>query len=190
MDTERRIYGLLETVETQQKGLQVAAEALDATRATLNSLLREIQTAAARSASDAAQRALQNLMAGAAAPVMKQLDQVAARAAGVETTLKRAAAWTSWRQLSMVAAGCAALVMAVWIAVAWQRDELTQLQGQKTDLEGQITSMQATVAELAEKGGKIKFSECGKDKRKCAKVNLGMGTFGKGGENYMILEGY
>jgi hypothetical protein len=40
------------------------------------------------------------------------------------------------------------------------------------------------------KGAKITLSECGKDKRKCVKVNIGMGTFGKAGESYMILDGY
>ena len=33
MDTERKIYGLLETVEQQQKNLNIAAAALEATRA-------------------------------------------------------------------------------------------------------------------------------------------------------------
>jgi hypothetical protein len=50
--------------------------------------------------------------------------------------------------------------------------------------------MQATVEELAAKGGKIKFSACGKDQRKCVKVSVGMGTFAKAGENYMIVDGY
>jgi len=50
--------------------------------------------------------------------------------------------------------------------------------------------MQATVDELAAKGGKIKFGVCGDAKRKCVKVNVGMGTFAKAGENYMILDGY
>ena len=44
--------------------------------------------------------------------------------------------------------------------------------------------------ELAAKGGKIKLNVCGKDQRKCVKVNIGMGTFGKAGESYMILDGY
>jgi hypothetical protein len=46
------------------------------------------------------------------------------------------------------------------------------------------------VDELVQKGGKIKFNVCGKEQRKCVKVNMGMGTFGKGGDNYMILDGY
>jgi hypothetical protein len=46
------------------------------------------------------------------------------------------------------------------------------------------------VAEFAAKGRKIKFNVCGNDKRKCVKVNLGMGTFGKGDDNYTILDGY
>jgi prefoldin subunit 5 len=90
----------------------------------------------------------------------------------------------------MVAAGCVSLVIAVWVAVAWQRNELAEIEAQKSALEGQIATLQATVNDLAAKGGKIKFNVCGNDKRKCAKVNIGMGTFAKGGENYMILDGY
>ena len=75
--------------------------------------------------------------------------------------------------------GVRCLVLAVWVAVAWQRNELGELQDQKSALEGQITTLQATVEELAAKGGKIKFNVCGNDRRKCVKVNIGMGTFGK-----------
>ncbi len=82
------------------------------------------------------------------------------------------------------------MVLSVWIAVAWQRQELGELQDQKAALEAQIPTLQATVDELAAKGGKIKLNVCGKDQRKCVKVNIGMGTFGKAGESYMILDGY
>ena len=90
----------------------------------------------------------------------------------------------------MVGAGCAVLVLAVWIAVAWQRQELADIRHQKASLEGQITTLQTTVEKLAQTGGRIKFNVCGKDQRKCVKVNMGMGTFGKAGESYMILDGY
>jgi hypothetical protein len=46
------------------------------------------------------------------------------------------------------------------------------------------------VDELATKGGKIKLSACGNDKRRCVKVNIGMGTLGKVGESYTIVDGY
>jgi hypothetical protein len=52
----------------------------------------------------------------------------------------------------------------------------------------QIAPLKSTVDELVRKGGRIKFNVC--DKRKCVKINVGMGTFAKGGENYMILDGY
>jgi hypothetical protein len=193
MDTERKIYGLLETVEQQQKSLSIAAQALDQTRQAIGLLVDEVKEASAAGARAGAAQALENagmLIADAAGPTIAELRQAAARAAGVESQLRRAAAWGTWRQLWMVAAGCVSLVIAVWVAVAWQRNELTEIEAQKSALEGQIATMQATVEELAAKGGKIKFGVCGNPMRKCVKVNIGMGTFAKAGENYMILDGY
>ena len=190
MDTERKIYGLLETVEQQQKNLEIAAQALEATREALRTLVDEIHSAATHGANVAAAQAVAELVAGAAAPTVKHLNQIAASAAGVESKFRRAAAWVSWQYLALVAAGCASLVLAVWVAVSWQRQELTELRDQKTALEAQIASLQSAVDELVQKGGKIKFNVCGNDRRKCVKVNMGMGTFAKGGENYMILDGY
>jgi hypothetical protein len=193
MDTERKIYGLLETVEQQQKSLSIAAQALDQTRQAIGLLVDEVKEASAAGASAGAAQALENagmLIAEAAGPTIAELKRTVATAAGVESQLRRAAAWGTWRQLWMVAAGCVSLVIAVWVAVAWQRNELTEIEAQKSALEGQIATMQATVEELAAKGGKIKFGVCGNPMRKCVKVNVGMGTFAKAGENYMILDGY
>jgi len=57
MDTERKIYGLLETVEQQQKSLEIAAQALEATRVALRTLVDEIHSAATQGASGAAHAA-------------------------------------------------------------------------------------------------------------------------------------
>jgi len=54
----------------------------------------------------------------------------------------------------------------------------------------QITDLQRNAQILEQKGGKIQFSRCGEDNRLCAQVRPELGTFGKNGENYMILRGY
>jgi hypothetical protein len=149
----------------------------------LRTLVNEIHSAATHGASVAAAQAVAELVAGAAAPTVKHLNQIAASAAGVESKFRRAAAWVTWQYLALVVAGCASLVLAVWVAVSWQRQELTELRDQKAALEAQIAPLQSTVDELVQKGGMIKFNVCGNDRRKCAKVNVGMGTFAKGGEN-------
>jgi len=193
MDTERKIYGLLETVEQQQKNLNIAAAALEATRQAIAGLIDEVQKASAAGASAGAAQALAQagqLVTEAARPTIAELKQVTASVAQVQSTLRRATAWVTWQYLALIAAGCAALVLAVWIAVAWQRRELGELQDRKAALEAQIPTLQATVDELGRQGGKIKLNLCGKDQRKCVKVNIGMGTFGKAGESYMILDGY
>lgn len=193
MDIERKIYGLLETVEQQQKSLEIAAAALDQTRQAIGLLVEEVQEAAATGASAGATHALEQaqlLIAEAAKPTIAEFKQVAASAIQVRNQFQRAAAWATWKHFALVAGGCLILLLGVWVAVAAQRAELTDLKNQKVALEGEIATLQSSVAELARQGGRIKFNVCGKDQRKCVKVNMGMGTFGKGGENYMILDGY
>jgi type II secretory pathway component PulL len=193
MDTERKIYGLLETVEQQQKSLQIAAEALDQTRHAIALLVEEVQEAAAAGASAGAAQALEQaglLIAEAAKPTINELKQMTASAAQVQYQFQKVAAWATWKHFALVAGGCLVLLLGVWIAVAAQRAELTELKDQKAALEAQIAPLQSAVDELVQKGGRIKFNVCGNDRRKCAKVNVGMGTFAKAGENYMILDGY
>jgi len=60
MDTERKIYGLLETVEQQQKSLTIAAQALDQTRQAIGLLVDEVKEASAAGASAGAAQALEN----------------------------------------------------------------------------------------------------------------------------------
>ena len=54
-----------------------------------------------------------------------------ASAAQVQSKFRRATAWVTWQYLALVAAGCASLVLAVWVAVSWQRQELTELRIKK-----------------------------------------------------------
>jgi hypothetical protein len=193
MDAERKIYGLLETVEQQQKSLEIAARALDQTRDAIALLVDEVREASAAGANAGVAQALEQaglLIAEAAGPTITELKQTAGLVASSQAKFRRTAVLAAWQPFALVAAGCAVLVLAVWIAVAWQRQELGELRDQRAALETEIATMQAAVSELAAKGGRIKFSACGKDQRKCAKVNIGMGTFGKGGESYMILDGY
>jgi cell division protein FtsB len=193
MDIERKIYGLLETVEQQQKSLEIAAAALDQTHQAIRLLVEEVREAAAAGASAGAAQALEQaglLIAEAAKPTITEFKQAAASAAQVRSQFQRAAAWATWKHFALIAGGCLTLLLAVWIAVASQRAELGELRDQRAALEGQIVTLQSTVEELAQKGGRIKFSVCGNDKRKCVRVNVGMGTFAKGGDYYMILEGY
>jgi len=82
MDTERKIYGLLETVEQQQKSLSIAAQALDQTRQAIGLLVDEVKEASAAGASAGAAQALENagmLVADAAGPTIAELKRVAAR---------------------------------------------------------------------------------------------------------------
>ena len=81
MDTERKIYGLLETVEQQQKSLKIAAAALEATRAGVaDSSMRSIRP---RLRGERRRRpGGRELVAEAAGPTIAELKQATASVAG------------------------------------------------------------------------------------------------------------
>ena len=118
------------------------------------------------------------------------LHEAATAATGLEARFRKAATWVTWKHLLMVAVGCASVVLAAWIAVGWQRYEVTQLSAQKAALQTDIATMRATVDSLAKKSGRIRLTTCGEQKRKCVKVDSAAGTFGGQGETYMIVDGY
>ena len=116
MDTERKIYGLLETVEQQQKNLNIAAAALETTRQAIAGLMVEVQKASGLGAANGATRALEQvgqLVTEAARPTIAELKQATASVAQVQSTLRRATAWVTWQYLALIAAGCAVLVLSV-----------------------------------------------------------------------------
>jgi hypothetical protein len=171
MDAERvelQIAALLDQADVEQARIAKAITELQATGVTL----REDVT---RAATKAVQDAFQGLQ-------------------GDIERARRAMKWFSYRWFFITLATLAGLsalgFFMIWVSLTWQRDEVNGLLKQRAGLEAEIATLQATVEELAAKGGKIKFSVCGDAKRKCVKVNVGMGTFGKAGENYMIADGY
>ena len=163
-DPEQRIYDLLEVAEQHQKNITDAAAALDtavkAHVATRNEL-KELETKVSAAAT-----------AGASA----------------------GAAQVTWQRFMMLAARSVGLVLAVWVAawgaVGWQRHELAQIAEQKSALQGDIATMQATLKDLADQGGKIQLGLCTSSKRTCVKLDAAGKIYKLRGQPYLILDGY
>ena len=104
------------------------------------------------------------------------------------------AAQVTWQRFMMLAARSVGLVLAVWVtawgAVGWQRHGLAQIAEQKSALQGDIATMQATLKELADQGGKIQLGHCTAAHRLCAKLDAAAQIHKIKGQSYLILDGY
>ena len=64
-----------------------------------------------------------------------------------------------WRHLAMAAAGCTSLVLAVWVDVSRQFQELPEPRNQKAALKAQVAPLQSAPNDLLQRGGRIKMRQ-------------------------------
>lgn len=112
-------------------------------------------------ASDEAAKALGE----ASRPIVGQLSGVVKAAGEAEGKLSGAVAAFGWRW-AMLAGGAAAggivtVLLAAWLAVWWQRHQVESLSEQKAALLGEVAQLQANVAALEKRGGRIVLNTCG-----------------------------
>ena len=183
---------------------QISDRQLEQTRqalAGLSGLGQEIKQAAnsaipaiSRAASEAAGGAVRQSLAGAAetaanaletatSPILSALTGVVRAGEGAADQLNAASASFGWRWATIaggIAAGAIVAVSAVaWGAVWWQRDALEGIQAERAAAAADLAKLQASVAELEKRGGRIEMSICGG--RLCieASGNQGKDTSGK-----------
>jgi outer membrane murein-binding lipoprotein Lpp len=116
------------------------------------------------------------------------------RAAGeAEGKLWGAVAAFGWRWAALAgstaAGGVAAVLLAGWLSVWWQRHEVERLAAQRQALAAEVAQWQAQADAWAKKGGRAKLERCGDQGRLCVRVDTRAGGFGKEGD-YMVLRGY
>lgn len=129
---------------------------------------------------------------GATRPIVGQLAGFVHAAGEAEGKISGAVEAFGWRW-AMVAFGAAAggivaVLLAAWLAVWWQRDEVEQLTAQKAALLGEVTQLQATAEGWAKRGGRAKLVTCGDKDRLCVRVDKGS-VYGEDGD-YYVLRGY
>ena len=112
-------------------------------------------------ASEAAVQALGE----AAKPVIGRLSGVVQAATEAEDQLNGAVAAFGWKW-ALVAGGAAgggiaAVLLAGWMSVWWQRYQVEQLTAQRQVLTTEIVQLQATATALEKRGARLKLSQCG-----------------------------
>jgi hypothetical protein len=140
---------------------RAAAAAIPAIQKTTDEAVSVAVRHSLTGASEAAVQALGE----AAKPVIGRLSGVVQAAAEAEGQLNGAVAAFGWKW-ALVAGGAAgggiaAVLLAGWLSVWWQRDQVEQLTEQRQALNVDIVALQATAAALEKRGARIKLSQCG-----------------------------
>lgn len=195
MDAQQMLGVLLNTTEQQSQTTEKLLAALTVQIAALNASSRSTQQAAAavdhaarnvapaiqQAAGGAIDKAVRDSLAGAAGtaaaalneaakPVLGKLAGVIQAAGEAEGKLKTAGQWFAWKWVAVTAGGMAGVCMVAYIALAWQLHQVSALGEEKAALEAEVIELQAGVAALAKKGGRIKIANCGPDSRLCVEI--------------------
>lgn len=195
MDAQQMLGVLLNTTEQQSQTTEKLLAALAAQIAALNASSKSTQQAAAavdqaarnvapaiqQAAGGAIDKAVRDSLAGAAGtaaaalneaakPVLGKLAGVVQAAGEAEGKLKTAGQWFAWKWVAVAAGGMAGVCMVAYVALAWQLHQVSALGEEKAALKAEVIELQAGVAALAKKGGRIKIGTCGPDDRLCVEV--------------------
>ena len=206
MDAQQQLFGMMAIAEEQQKAVKAAIDGLAAERvavakerAAMAQVLLAVNNAAQgvrKAAGEAvatlvaeslsgASKAAAEALGEASKPVIDRLAGVVKAASNAEGRLNGAVAAFGWKWAmvagSTAAGAIAALLLAAWISVGWQRHQVESLSAE-------VAELKATAADLAKRGGRIELTACGDKKRLCTRVETDT-PFGKNSD-YFILKGY
>lgn len=162
-DPELKIAALIDALDAEHTRVQKATAALNATSAGLQ---RAVEAAAHVSM----QEALQGLHG--------ELE----RAQRVVIDLQRLSLWRAAWQHAVVA--LVAIVVTL-VAVSWYVPSMSDMQA----LRAEKAQLEASIADLQQRGGKLQISHCGPERRLCVAVQDYAGIYGKDAD-YRIAKGY
>ena len=186
MDAQQQLFGLMAVAEEHQQAVKAALDGLTAERAALAKERAAVAQAAAsvagvagevrKAAAEAVGASVRQSLAGASdaaakalgeasRPIVGQLSGVVKAAGEAEGKLSGAVAAFGWRWAMLAggaaAGGIVAVLLAAWLAVWWQRHQVESLSEQKAALLGEVAQLQANVAALEKRGGRIVLNTCG-----------------------------
>lgn len=204
MDAQQQLFGLMAVAEEHQKAVKTALDGLAAERAALAKeraavaqaaasvagVAGEVKRAAAeavpaiqKAAGEAVGASVRQTLAGASdeaakalsaatKPVIGRLSGVVQAAGEAESSLKNAGQWFAWKWVAVAGGGLVGVCLVAYAALAWQLHQVSSLREEKT-------ALQANVAELEKKGGRIRLDKCGPDNRLCVEIARDQGSGGQ-----------
>lgn len=199
MEREEQIFGLIGVADEQQKAVQEALEGLKAERAAvakervvLITVANDVRRAAAEGVAAMQRAAGEAVGAEVRRSFGEHLDGVVKAAGEVEDKLSGAVAAFGWRWALLAggaaAGGIAALLLAAWVTVWWQRGQVEGLAERKAALTEEVAQLQGQANDWAKRGGRAKLDVCGEERRLCVQVDKRLG-YGKDAD-YFVLRGY
>jgi len=164
-EMHQEIEAMLGKMQAAVGQAQAASQAI--TRAG-DSILPTIEHVTEEAIDFSVQRSLEDLAAPATLalqeaikPIRENLSTLAQHTGEIEQRTRHAMAWFSWKWIAMVAAGFFGVSMLAWVALAWQRDEIEQLNHQRRNLMADVAQMQSNAEALEKKGARIQLAQCG-----------------------------
>lgn len=128
----------------------------------------------------------------ASRPIVGRLSGVIKSLGEAEGQLSDAVASFGWRWAVVAggatAGGIAAMLLAAWLSVWWQRHQVESLVEQQVQLQAEIVELQANAEKWAKRAGRAKLENCGETKRLCVRVDK-TAAYGDNAD-YFVLRGY
>jgi cell division protein FtsB len=151
---------------------QAASDAIPAIQKAAGEAVGASVSKSLAGASDAAAKAIGE----AARPVIGSLSGVVRAARDAEGSMRNAGAWFAWKWVAVAAGGLVGVCLVAYASLAWQLHQVSSLRDEKASLAADVAQLQANVAALEKKGGRIVMSNCGG--RLCieASSNQGQGS--------------
>lgn len=115
----------------------------------------------------------------AAKPVIGSLSGVVQAARDAEGSMRSAGAWFAWKWVALAAGGLVGVCLVAYAALGWQLYQVKSLGHEKAELAADVVQLQANIAALEKRGGRIALSTCGG--RLCIEASSNQG---KGAEKW------
>lgn len=120
---------------------------------------------------------------GTTAPVLERVGTLAQMAHEMESRIRRVGDRHAWQWTALSALGVAATVVVAVVGVQQIKAQQAEVQRQQAELAAQrqafseeMARMQASVAFLEKKGGRIRLDKCGPEQRLCIEVATDQGN--------------
>ena len=167
------------SAEVSETLRRATADAIPAITQAADQSIREAMDRALGLTHDVANR----IWNGTTAPVLERVGTLAQMAQEMESRIRRVGDRHAWQWTALSALGVAATVVVAVVAMQQIKAQQAEVQRQQAELAAQrqafseeMARMQASVAFLEKKGGRIRLDKCGPEQRLCIEVAADQGN--------------
>jgi hypothetical protein len=160
------------SAEVSETLRRATADAIPAITQAADQSIREAMDRALGLTQDVANR----IWNGTTAPVVERFGILAQMAQEMESRIRRVGDRHAWQWTALSALGVAATVVVAVVSVQQIKAQQAELAAQRQAFSEEMARMQASVAFLEKKGGRIRLDKCGPEQRLCIEVATDQGN--------------